>query len=220
VRVRRFVEQVADFSSPSVFNPYRDTCPHADQAEAPRIRRENLERALTACLRLRVDTIWIARDLGYRGGRRTGLALTDEANLDGYGSLLEVCLRRATKGPIVAERTAAVVWQVIKSFNRPIFLWNVFPFHPHESSNELSNRCHTRPEREQCKPILLELMDLLQPTTIIAIGNDAQNGLADLGIGASGVRHPSYGGKSDFVAGLARLYGLGLPAPTQRLLAL
>jgi len=27
------------------------------------------------------NTIWMGRDLGYRGGRRTGLALTDEAHL-------------------------------------------------------------------------------------------------------------------------------------------
>lgn len=213
--VSRFVGHVADYNSPYVFNPYRDTCPHADQVGAPRIRRGNLERALAACIRLRVDTIWIARDLGYRGGRRTGLALTDEANLGGYGSLLDVRLERATQGPIVAERTAAVVWQIIRSFNRPIFLWNVFPFHPHEHENPLSNRCHTRAEREACKPLLLELLALLQPQTVIAIGNDAEAGLCDLGVKASRVRHPSYGGKADFVSGLSRLYGLVPPALAQ-----
>lgn len=28
-----------------------------------------------------VDAIWIGRDLGYRGGRRTGLALTDDVHM-------------------------------------------------------------------------------------------------------------------------------------------
>jgi hypothetical protein len=50
--------------------------------------------------------MWIARDLGYRGGRRTGVPLADDVHLPLVGQLLGgVELQRATKGPLIAERT-------------------------------------------------------------------------------------------------------------------
>lgn len=216
-----FVQQMKQYRFENVFNPYTDRCERWDLEDAADIRSSNLEAALDAALNAKVDTIWVARDLGYRGGRRTGLALTDEAHLPAFSTLMKTSgTCRATHGAPVAERTAAVVWEIIRGFGKPVFLWNVFPFHPHESGNPLSNRCHTRAERNACRPLLLELIDLLQPTTIIAIGNDAEKGLEDLGVTASRVRHPSYGGKADFVSGLARLYGRALPQPRQAALAI
>ena len=44
----------------------------------------------------------------------------------------------------VAERTATVTWQVLRHLRRPVFLWNVFPLHPHASGGPLPNRCHSR----------------------------------------------------------------------------
>ena len=61
---------------------------------SPARRRRNLEIALHAAIDAKVGTIWIARDIGYRGGRRTGLALTDEPHLDRFSQLyngLAVC---------------------------------------------------------------------------------------------------------------------------------
>ena len=76
--VRDFIEQLAKLRFDGVFNPYADICPEHDKADAPAIRRRNLAFALEAALNCRVESLWIARDLGYRGGRRTGLALTDD----------------------------------------------------------------------------------------------------------------------------------------------
>ena len=70
---------------PSVFNPYSECCPTHDRPGADALRTQNLVRWLTASLESRVDTMWIARDLGYRGGRRTGLPLTDEIHLNQAG---------------------------------------------------------------------------------------------------------------------------------------
>ncbi|WP_306789971.1 uracil-DNA glycosylase family protein, partial [Enterobacter hormaechei] len=81
----------------------------------------------------------------------------------------------------------------MKRINRPVFLWNVFPLHPHEPNAPLSNRCHTRAEREACRPLLTWLINNLRPKIIVAIGRDAELALADLGIAANPVRHPSYG---------------------------
>jgi hypothetical protein len=209
-KVTDFVAQVSALRFDNVFNPYTDACPDHDDAEAPVIRRRNLELVLEAALRIEVDSFWIARDLGYRGGRRTGLALTDDVHLDFHARLLGTGpLARATKGPLVAERTAAIVWRMLRRIERPIFLWNVFPLHPHEPDSPMSNRCHTRSERNACLPLLSWLLGTLRPRHIVAIGRDAHTAVEELGVNANLVRHPSYGGQADFVAGLSTIYKLG-----------
>jgi len=207
-----FVNRVAELSFDNTFNPYAEACADHDGADAPAIRRRNLVLVLDAAITHGVDSLWIARDLGYRGGRRTGLALTDELHLTAHASLVGALpLARATKGPAVAERTATIIWQVLKDIDRPIFLWNVFPLHPHEHGDPMSNRCHTRAERQACRPLLMWLLDTLRPKTVVAIGRDAQLALADLDVRAEKVRHPSYGGQAEFMAGAYALYGLARP---------
>lgn len=204
-----FVSALASMRLAAAFNPYSDRCSVHDRADAPKRRRANLRRFLEGALAHRIDTIWIARDLGYRGGRRTGVPLTDEVHLNRMDALFETgrfC--RATLGPEMAERTAAVVWDAIAQIRRPVFLWNVFPLHPHEPGEPLSNRCHTRAEREAARPLLLSLLEMLQPRQVIAIGRDAQHALGELGLDAAAVRHPSYGGQTEFLTGLCTLYGV------------
>jgi hypothetical protein len=219
VTAKQFVELIAGMRLSSVFNPYSDVCPYFDLSDAPHRRRLNLKSQIDCALSAGVDTIWVARDLGYRGGRRTGIALTDEAHLPamsrylGSGAIIE----RATKGPIVSERTAGVVWGVLQELDLPVFTWNVFPLHPHEPESPLTNRCHTRGEREAGKPLLMALLDLLRPSKIVAIGNDAANGLSDLGIDCLKVRHPSYGGVADFQRGMGSIYGHELRRCGQKL---
>jgi hypothetical protein len=119
-----------------------------------------------------------------------------------------ITMQRATKGPLVAERTAAIVWRVIASIDQPVMLWNVFPFHPHESGDPFSNRCHTRSEREATLPLLQALIEMIQPARLIAIGRDAQLALVGLDAQVVGVRHPSYGGQSEFISGVQEIYGV------------
>ena len=207
---KTFAAALSKMRLPSVFNPYADCCPVHDRADASRVRRRNLARFLEGALEARVDTIWIARDLGYRGGRRTGVPLTDEIHLDSAGALLGgIGLNRATRGPIVAERTAAIVWRVLSRINEPTVLWNIFPFHPHETDDPFSNRCHTRKERDATWPLLTALIAMIRPRRIIAIGRDAGIALAGIDIPVHMVRHPSYGGQADFIAGLHEIYGIG-----------
>jgi len=204
-----FVNTLADIRLLAVFNPYSDRCEVHDRADAAKRRKRNLESFIEAALDHRVDTIWVARDLGYRGGRRTGVPLTDEVHLDQIGRLFGgIILERATRGPVVAERTAAVVWKVLARIAQPVVLWNVFPFHPHEPNDPFSNRSHTSAERNATLFLLLALIEMVRPKRLIAIGRDAQQALDKLDIHAVGVRHPSYGGQTDFMAGLLDLYGM------------
>lgn len=192
-----------------MFNPYSECCPTHDRPGADALRTQNLVRWLTAALESRADTIWIARDLGYRGGRRTGLPLTDEIHLNQAGALLGgIDFDRATRGPLMAERTAAIVWKVLGRIGIPPVLWNVFPFHPHAPDDPMSNRCHTRAEREATWPLLMALITMIHPRRIIAIGRDAALALEGIDLPLHVVRHPSYGGQAEFVAGVFRIYGI------------
>lgn len=97
---------------------------------------------------------------------------------------------------------------MMRQLPAPVFTWNVFPFHPHAPNDALTNRCHTRAERRATLPLLDELLHLLKPSKIVAIGNDAEIGLLDLGISCVKVRHPSYGGITDFERGIASIHGI------------
>lgn len=204
-----FVALVADLKFDDAFNPYTDVCPDFDRADAAAIRRSNLAKALEAALATGVESIWVARDLGYRGGRRTGLALTDEAHLQAHAKLLGINeLERSTLGPATAERTATVIWRMLMEIRQPVFLWNVFPLHPHEHARPMSNRSHTRSERQACRHVLVTLLDILAPQAVLAIGKDAEVAMTDLGMLSKQVRHPSYGGQPEFIAGVSQHYGL------------
>jgi hypothetical protein len=207
---KTFVEMLADVRLPLVFNPYSDICPIYDRADAPERRRDNLEQFVRAAMDSRDVSVWIGRDLGYRGGRRTGIALTDEIHLDRLADVYpgNLLFRKATHGPMVTERTASVFWEMIGRLRTTVFTWNVFPFHPHLDDQPLTNRCHTRRERSQVAPILEELVRLIEPSQLIAIGNDAAAGLEDLGLRCLKVRHPSYGGIAEFRAGVASFHSL------------
>ncbi len=176
---------------------------------------------MEAAIDAHVDTIWIARDLGYRGGRRTGVPLTDEVHLNQASTLMGgIELDRATSGPVVAERTAAVVWSVLSRIGQPAVLWNVFPLHPHERDDPFSNRCHTKSEREATWPLLTALIAMIKPRRIVAIGRDAGLALAKLDISVEVVRHPSYGGQAEFIAGVNHIYGVAKADTAQHTLDL
>jgi hypothetical protein len=68
--------------------------------------------------------------------------------------------------------------------------------------------------------LLSWLLDVLDPRVVVAVGRDAQVALSDLGIDAMQVRHPSYGGQSDFISGIEGLYGLPSSAKSPQQLAM
>ena len=204
-----FVSDLSKVHLPNVFNPYVDVCAAHDCSDAPNRRRKNLEAMICGAIESKVDTIWVARDLGYRGGRRTGIALTDEPHLEEMSRLYSgIHLEKATIGPQVSERTASVIWNVISRISQPVFLWNVFPFHPHEADKPFSNRSHTKSERKLALPFLHTLIALLGARRLIAVGKDAESALRNIGLPVSVVRHPSYGGQTEFLCGIESLYKL------------
>jgi hypothetical protein len=217
-RVQAFVDELATLRCENVFNPYADVCPNHDYPDAAAIRRRNLASVIAAALANGTKRIWMGRDLGYRGGRRTGLALTDEVHLDILRARFPGAdVQQATVTGPMAERTAREIWRMVRCLPTPPFLWNVFPFHPHEPSDPMTNRRHTAREAHLAEDILDTLLQWFQPEYVVGLGNDANRVLSRLGWNCVHVRHPSYGGQAAFIATLRTLYGLSPDSSRVRL---
>ena len=205
----QFVRELRGLHFENAFNPYFNQCPVHDLDDAPLCRSQTLHSILEAATQREIDSLWIGRDLGYRGGRRTGLSFTDDVHIHAHAERWKLSIARPTKGEAVTERTAAVTWRVLSRIERSVFLWNVFPLHPHEPGNPFSNRSHNSRERKAGEEVLSQLMLLIKPRRLIAIGNDAAGTAHRLcnQHRVIQVRHPSHGGQRLFSAQMSKLYG-------------
>jgi len=208
---KRFVSMLRAASFEDVFNPYADRCPVHDLPDASKARARTLVFLLAAAAQVEIDSLWLGRDLGWRGGRRTGLAFTDDVHFSTHLARFGLTGARPTKGEAIAERTAAIVWSPLAKIEARIFLWNVFPLHPHRPDEPFSNRAHNVRERAFGEEILSELLSMLRPKRLVAIGAQAANAAARLGppLEFLRARHPSFGGHREFLAQAEALYAIG-----------
>ena len=210
MKLHPFVEAISQLKFENCFNPYSDYCRVYDRPDASSRRATVLSELLHRATEKPVDAIWIGRDLGYRGGRRTGLALTDDVHMYQHAKRWNIELSQGlpTLDSNVTERTAAVIWKMLEFIDARIFLWNVFPLHPYKSGNPFTNRQHNVYERQAGENLLQQLIDLLHPAHIVAIGNDAAASgrrITD-SIPIMNVRHPSYGGQTKFQEQISEIY--------------
>ena len=189
------------------FNPFAERCAVHDGAKASERRAEILLAMLAAAERRGTRSLWLGRDFGWRGGRRSGLAFTDDLHFSQHLAHFGLKAARPTKGPPMTERTAAAVWDALRGSEETFFLWNVFPLHPHPPGAPFSNRAHNAAERAAAEAILSALIGLLRPARIIAVGRDAEKAAARIAPGVERValRHPSFGGEARFRAQITAL---------------
>ena len=206
--ITAFINELKNLNFENTFNPYSECCDVYDRTDAAKIRSQNLKRILKSAYVQEIDSFWVGRDLGYRGGRRTGLPFTDDVYFNSYTDRWRVSAQRPTKGEMVTERTATVIGDLLVNLEASTFLWNIFPLHPHEPGNNFSNRAHNRQEREIGIEILHILISLLHPKKLVAIGRDAAKSVEHFcdEVNVIHVRHPSYGGKRQFLAQMNKIY--------------
>lgn len=210
MKLHPFARAVANLTFENCFNPYSDHCPIFDCGDAANKRIRILSQILKNAANQPIEALWIGRDLGHRGGRRTGLALTDDIHVEAHLKRWHIMpIERPTIGDPIIERTAAIIWEQLNKIDLNIFLWNVFPLHPHEPNKPFTNRQHNSRERQAGEELLKELISLLHPSRIIAIGNDAAKVASQItSIPVLPVRHPSYGGQNQFLRQISELYAL------------
>jgi uracil-DNA glycosylase len=204
-----YLEQ-AVFPTPSIyegnkplFNLYSSVDPQFDLPQAAAIRRANLFRFLDS-LPERPPVLLVGEAPGWHGCRFSGLPFTSEAQFLS-GSLPFEGQISSHLGAPHAESSATIFWQTMKPYHPHFFVWCSLPFHPYRHGQPLSNRTPTRRELQTCLPILSEVLRLLAPQQVLAVGRQAQQALQWLDVPAQAVRHPSHGGAPQFKAAIRQL---------------
>ena len=138
---------------------------------------------------------------GYKGCALTGIPFTSQRVLSSKAHPFIDRLRPSLSvSGAVTEATATIVWDYLDECTAVPAMWNVFPFHPHKIDHRQSNRTPEPAEVHGGEAFVEMILDILSPQTVIAVGDTSAKSLGrlfpDLTIGT--VRHPSFGGKSDF----------------------
>lgn len=185
--------------------------PYASQHDpASAIRRDNLSRYLHDMLERQPRVLLLAEAPGYRGCAKTGIPVTSErimlAGIEKWG-LFGEGYRPVTDQPEgMAEMSATILWGALTDhLAQPPLIWNTVPLHPHKRGSQESNRTPTVGELEIGKPFVRAIMELFAFKEVCAVGRKAERVLGEMGIPCRYLRHPSQGGKADFIAGLKQL---------------
>ena len=213
--VRRFDRFLDDLSRVELFDRARNQFSRGGGDIAGNaIRRANLKRYLHQLALLAPSLLLVGEAPSYRGGRLTGIPFVSESLMlrgvltaDGHTVL------GADRGFVKADSTtrpsteasATMVWGTIREMKPLPLLWNAFPFHPFHAGQADSNRCPSRAELAIGQPFIATILCLFSIDQVIAIGNSASVSLTRMGIDHEKVRHPSQGGKTKFVEGMARV---------------
>lgn len=183
--------------------------------QANAVRRRNLRLYLEQLSRIGPRIVLIGEAPSYRGGRLTGIPFVSEtvmlAGVDVRSAPGRVLgsddgFRKATSGPkLSTEASATMVWGTIRELDPLPLLWNAFPFHPFHEGDPDTNRCPTPAELAIGESFIAALLRLFPIRQVVAIGNQAAASLTRMHVEHVKVRHPSMGGKNQFVAGMAEV---------------
>jgi uracil-DNA glycosylase len=184
-------------------NPYASEDAEHDRPGGAAIRRKNLELYLRT-LRAGTPSLMICGEAaGYQGCRFSGIAFTSEHTLLTHPFFAGKNYQRSAKRERPwREPSGSIVWETAGKVNTLPVLWNILPFHPHAADKALSNRTPSKSEREMGLPYLLALREIFPEARIVTAGRIASEVLSDAGVIHSAARHPAYGGKHEFQAGV------------------
>lgn len=194
------------FGADGLFNPWRDRCPHDAPGNGP---AEKLHR-LALHLDCIPEFILTGEAPGYQGCRYSGIAFTSERLL-GEGAIPRIPAltgRLSNRRLPFSEPSATIVWKTLDQLgiaDRTI-LWNAMQLHPYRPGNLWSNRTPTPNEIKLGEPALRILIETFPTARIVAVGKKSEGLLREMGIPVAGsVRHPAYGGATEFATGLRDL---------------
>lgn len=186
-----------------VFNPWSEVNHHFDDHGGPLARRERLLQHMDCDAKL----ILCGEAPGYQGCAWSGIPFTSERLLcEGHIPRIATTSRLSSRPRPWSEPSATTVWKTLYKLNlaESTVLWNAFPWHPHKPNIEASNRKPTSAEVAAGADILSRFASLYPNARIVAVGQVAADAIQRIGLPLAGaVRHPSYGGATEFADGLA-----------------
>lgn len=159
------------------------------------VAADNLAKYLSFMGSVKPAILLVGEAPGVHGCARTGIPFTDEDSLiNCLTPLSGLDFHVLTDGELEREQSAQIIWEVLSECDSLPLIWNMYPFHPHESGNHPTNRTPSSEEEEQGKIYLAKLMALFQGIQPIAIGRKSEKVLQKDGE-VSYIRHPAHGGK-------------------------
>lgn len=196
--IDRFVDAIMGFeSSDDVFNQYKIS----------RVA-DNLREYMGYMKKyVKPKILLVGEAPGYRGARRTGIPFTSQrVFIEHENSFIRKLYKRIHVDGFESENTAKMIWDVCTSLDVVPFMWNSFPFHPHVCGNEFSNRAPRSHEINFGKKCLVEIDLIYDFSFVIGVGNMGFRSVSDSfpHKRIEKVRHPSYGGKNEFIEGMER----------------
>lgn len=201
----RFFGLLQEPAGPAAFNPWRDQDAGTDALpDAAAARRDRLRAFLAA----QPHWLLLGEASGYQGAHVSGIPFTSERLLlEGAIPRVDIGGRRlSTRTRPWSEPSATTVWGTLHALDRAgsTLLWNACPWHPHRPGELQSNRTPTPAERRAGLPVLESLLAAFPGVRCFAVGRLAAQSLAEFGMAATPLRHPSMGGATAFRAGLRR----------------
>lgn len=204
---QRLVAALRGYRSEAVFNPWGQQCEMDAVRHAAAARR----RRLIAHLSVRqVRLVLVGEAAGYQGCRYSGIPFTSERLLleDAIPRAASLGQRRISSRPRPwSEPSASIVWRTLHATGHAqhTVLCNAFPWHPQGKRGAHSNRRPSEAERRDGLAWLERLLALYPRAHVGAVGRSAERSLDELGVRYSGLRHPAYGGATEFARGVRTL---------------
>ena len=187
-------------STPTLYNMYRDEARRFDVTGATELRRENVKAYLSA-FRDRPDTLIVGEAPGPWGCRFTGVPYTSE-RLYECNHVPFRGRKTSLRAESYAESTATIFWKVMTPHFPRFLIWNAVPFHPHRVGEPLSIRTPSVTEVRAHLDIMEEVLRIVSPQQVLAVGRIAQRALSKLNHDCVPIRHPSHGGATAFRNGI------------------
>jgi len=196
--IKNFVQDLQQVKSTKTFaNPYRDP-----------VLSNNLYLYLMAMKREKPSLLLVGEAPGYKGCKLTGIPFSSGMIYQDHERFDHPFLKKLSKkikiSEIDSENSATMVWEYLSEKNITPMFWNSFPFHPHLANNELSNRAPSTKEVAFGIEYLQRIRKIYKPVVIAGVGGKgttcARKAFPEDDIVS--IRHPSFGGKRDFIKGM------------------
>lgn len=200
ISIKNFVDGLARRGSrPQTYNPYRN----------PDLTNNLYHYLVEIKQHCDQPVLLVGEALGFKGGRLTGIPFSCGDVFTRFNHpLLAELKSKLILSSRESENAATMVWEYLTEKQQTPLFWNAFPFHPYQVRRPKTNRAPTAKEIQQGSRYLQQLADIFQPTTIAGIGRKgqlaAQKAFPNHAI--QRIRHPSFGGKREFIEGMNALF--------------